>query len=62
MFVQVQVLVYIFFVKGRVPVGGGGQRDGRPGACCEKLLLQWMKGVGLFFYISFDFLQVSRTF
>ena len=27
-------------------MGGGGQREGRPGACCEKLLLQLMKEVG----------------
>ena len=38
--------MYIFFEKGGVPVGGGGQREGRPGACCIQLLLQWMKGVG----------------
>ena len=30
--VQVQVLLYIFFEKGGVPVGGGGQREGRPEA------------------------------
>ena len=44
--VQVQVLVYIFFEKGGVPVGGGGQREGRPGACCEKCIVTVYEGGG----------------
>ena len=47
MCVQVQVLVYIFFEKGRVPVGGRGARGrGEQVHVREQLLLQWMKGVG----------------
>ena len=37
--VQVQVLVYILFEKGRVPMGGGGQRQGRPG----EMIFLWKK-------------------